>query len=833
MDFAAICSEFRSSFFCCASFVCRFLKKEKPRSSSGCEIAIAMIRKSRFGSFCCARTMHIRAQSYILQSRVPRLAKNWNCSAFLSPCIRTSRYHRCLCPTHPHRRLYPTRLHRRSYSNSHPPIVSPRWLYATDIPLSKPHWLEYKQEKTPQKYVAFSASDESRLEAAYQAYKLDTRLPHSIDVNEDHLFCVNIEKLVILPVYWDGPVFEVRRSIWFTRDGIPLPNTLSETIEKGYLAKKPYAFAIKQTTAAAVKDSVRKFNAPASQKSLQNPSLEDHKPTAITPETEPDLFLIENGKLVLFFDRENAAIIPESFATQFHLGIIRNIGPSRVLLLSVEYIRRGLGGSGDDLVLNIIPSNPVGNFFKDKGAGPELDGGAISGNVTTDLANENEDSDTLPRKAGVDQGPRKIDHLVLCVHGIGQMLGSRFDSVNFAHSINVLRTKMKSEFKASKSLRKIVYQQDFDSQEARENNRVQILPISWRHKINFHPQKSALRDDKGLSRLPSLSQLNLEGVMPIRNIMGEVVLDILLYYEPKYLDMLLDAVLDEINRVYRLFCERNPDFKGQVHILGHSLGSAIAFDILARQPISFGDSSTSRHELCFPVESFFCLGSPVGMFKLLQQRNVIARKAAPACFDPLSKSCTIASPRCRNLYNIFHPCDPIAYRIEPLVRPRVHAIKPDLIPSSSKSIFNDQILDIGEGISEKFNQASSWFSSTKKLLSPDPNHPQVMDNSKSVGNGLQDLWSSMSYSGETPLSEQTYEKEIMGQELQPLIDLNRTGRVDYSLKPGVFQLSLVSAFSAHVSYFEDDDTAAFLLKQIITGREENVRVKTVKVQKPK
>ena len=38
---------------------------------------------------------------------------------------------------------------------------------------------------------------------------------------------------------------------------------------------------------------------------------------------------------------------------------------------------------------------------------------------------------------------REIDHLVFCIHGIGQVLGTKYESVNFTHSINVLRNTMK------------------------------------------------------------------------------------------------------------------------------------------------------------------------------------------------------------------------------------------------------------------------------------------------------------------------------------------------------------------------------------------------------
>jgi hypothetical protein len=48
-----------------------------------------------------------------------------------------------------------------------------------------------------------------------------------------------------------------------------------------------------------------------------------------------------------------------------------------------------------------------------------------------------------------------------------------------------------------------------------------------------------------------------------------------LYMTQKYRDQMTVIITNEINRVYNLFIERNPDFvkdNGKVSILGHSLG---------------------------------------------------------------------------------------------------------------------------------------------------------------------------------------------------------------------------------------------------------------------
>ena len=47
--------------------------------------------------------------------------------------------------------------------------------------------------------------------------------------------------------------------------------------------------------------------------------------------------------------------------------------------------------------------------------------------------------------------------------------------------------------------------------------------------------------------------------------------------------VILRTVGDDINSIYRKFCQRNPEFSGSVSVAGHSLGSLILFDLLSNQ----------------------------------------------------------------------------------------------------------------------------------------------------------------------------------------------------------------------------------------------------------
>ena len=49
------------------------------------------------------------------------------------------------------------------------------------------------------------------------------------------------------------------------------------------------------------------------------------------------------------------------------------------------------------------------------------------------------------------------------------------------------------------------------------------------------------------------------------------------------LQTIVGEVASEMNRMLKLFKERNPNFGGSVSVMGHSLGSCILFDLLENQ----------------------------------------------------------------------------------------------------------------------------------------------------------------------------------------------------------------------------------------------------------
>jgi hypothetical protein len=95
----------------------------------------------------------------------------------------------------------------------------------------------------------FNAKDSAALEATYQAWikwkdASKLKLPKSVEpiktvpVNEDWLFEVDVDKRELYPVYWPGPIYDVRRGTWFCAlDGTkfsPCDDNLAKQLEDGY-----------------------------------------------------------------------------------------------------------------------------------------------------------------------------------------------------------------------------------------------------------------------------------------------------------------------------------------------------------------------------------------------------------------------------------------------------------------------------------------------------------------------------------------------------------------------------------------------------------------------
>ncbi|XP_078522507.1 triacylglycerol hydrolase DDHD2 [Lissotriton helveticus] len=488
--------------------------------------------------------------------------------------------------------------------------------------------------------------------------------------------------------------------------------------------------------------------------------------------------------------------------------------------------------------------------------------------------------------------PAQVDHLVFMVHGIGPACDLQFRSIiqcvkDFRFiSLNLVH----SHFKKAQDEMKI--------------GRVEFLPVDWHSAL--HADANGVDSDIQRITLPSITKL--------RQFTNETLLDLFFYNSPTYCQSILDTVVKEMNGLYKLFQQRNPEFKGKVSVSGHSLGSLILFDLLTNQKdlskhdddktkfldpdakdlddtltlqevlqhlelselrsvfekekidkkalalctesdlkaigiplgprkkllnytknrsiaqtcsqtsgtcaeqnaprdkaelslppknlvnykyfdVGIGQISVNYPQLIFEPDFFFALGSPIGMFLTVRGLKRI---------DP-----DYRLPTCRGFLNIYHPFDPVAYRIEPMVIPD-QEFEPMLIPHHKGR--KRMHLELKEGLSRMSTDIlgslkTAWESFTK--------HPVQVQALQSEGpeadTGLDNQANDVDLKVEDATSPEKEETPQINVGM-----LNAGQRFDYVLQETPIESfnEYLFALQSHLCYWESEDTALLILKEI-------------------
>lgn len=390
-----------------------------------------------------------------------------------------------------------------------------------------------------------------------------------------------------------------------------------------------------------------------------------------------------------------------------------------------------------------------------------------------------------------DTEPSSIDHLLLLCHGVGSACDMRFRAVE----------EVVDDFRAtSLQLLQSHYRNSYDNGIV---GRVEVLPISWHASLHAGP--------RGVDR--RLARVTLASIPRLRNFTNDTVLDVLFYTSPHYCQMILDTVCGELNRIYTLFMSRNPDFKGRVSLGGHSLGSVILYDLLCNQPIprnpvkprsektyisgTAANNPTMQYPtLCFEPLALYALGSPIAIFECIRGVDMLGSD--------------FYLPTCRNFFNIFHPYDPIAYRIEPLVNPQLQDVKPSLIPhhKGRKRMhleLKDTMARVGADLKQKLVESikSTWSSMWSSAAPPDHQLEKVVEEE------IEKEQLEEESSKDEPVQADVTPGEMLGR-------LNNGRRVDYVLQEAPFEMinEYIFAMSSHVCYWESEDVMLLILREI-------------------
>ncbi|POS87505.1 hypothetical protein EPUL_000680 [Erysiphe pulchra] len=282
--------------------------------------------------------------------------------------------------------------------------------------------------------------------------------------------------------------------------------------------------------------------------------------------------------------------------------------------------------------------------------------------------------------------------LVLIVHGIGQKLSERVESFNFTHAVNEFRRSMNIEMYNS-SVRRVLRKDGFG---------IMVLPVNWRTNLSFE-DGGLKKDDEHLKMDYSLRDVTQDSLPAVRQMITDVMLDIP-YYMSKHKPKMIQAVIQEANRVYRLWCKNNRDFEkeGRVHLIAHSLGSVMVLEILSKQPtlvpkLDLDSKKINSEYFDFKTTNCFFAGSPAGFFLILEQARLLPRRGlkkpdAENSNDKIvtDEAGTFGCMALDNIYNILHYNDPIAYRLNATVdRKYAESLKEAQLPTTSIGLFGN------------------------------------------------------------------------------------------------------------------------------------------------
>lgn len=435
----------------------------------------------------------------------------------------------------------------------------------------------------------------------------------------------------------------------------------------------------------------------------------------------------------------------------------------------------------------------------------------------------------------IDEGePVKIDHLLFLVHGIGPVCDLKFRTVE----------EVVDDFR-SISLQ-LVQSHFHTAMEQGKVNRIEVLPISWHATLHG--------EDTGIDR--KLKSITLNSIPKLRHFTNDTLLDILFYTSPVYCQTIMHTVGKELNRLYNLFRERNPTFEGSVSLGGHSLGSLILFDLLYHQkPVEeqlvcepappSRDSSAERAslddnkgtgaaatvppaerklnqrvsyvmgnagtgqpfitypQLNFQPKAFFALGSPIGMFVAVRGIETLGED--------------FRLPTCPGFFNIFHPFDPVAYRIETLVNPELTYLKPVLIPhhKGRKRMhleLKETMARVGADLKQRLMESvrNTWNTVYQLAMfhrSDDQALEQEVD--KVLEEQLQQQQQSETDSCHSGTDGEADPDVCVGQ-------LNGGRRIDYVLQEAPLESfnEYLFVLKTHVCYWESEDTMLMVLKEV-------------------
>lgn len=212
-------------------------------------------------------------------------------------------------------------------------------------------------------------------------------------------------------------------------------------------------------------------------------------------------------------------------------------------------------------------------------------------------------------------------------------------------------------------------------------------------------------------------------------------------------------------------------------------------------------------KLVFDVENLFCFGSPVGLFL-----NVRGQK--------LGRDFRL--PRCRRLFNIYHPYDPVAYRIEPIINPlRAHSKAAIIRTFEGKLRFQYQLRNSFRAMWASLRQ---WRHNFERQVLAGAHSVGLVESSAAIAplsNALAAIRQPNQSLRLDEVQEEVRRDEQEGDEITESIavygQLCQGLPIDYSLQENEIEIAneYLFALSAHVIYWGNRDASLFIAQKII------------------
>ena len=446
---------------------------------------------------------------------------------------------------------------------------------------------DLKPAPAPKKFVTFSDDDSRAIEAAYQKLTgasdeqgketqpndnsdIGVRLPDTgkkqsqgasetgrdegssgrikVPVQEDYLFDVDVERRELLPVYWLGPIYEVRRGSWFYQEGStlrPCDENLATQLEEGYLKIKPFRYP--KMPEKQLKPNEQKLGVGGNRSRASS--------TEVTPKASVENLRTANQQALDEAANGPSASIPHQPQTYRLFGTYMNsvvtYQDSTVAWISADSImsrvsstvyQKFAGGGylgGVKIVRGYTePGKPKDPLAADKSGQPPTTGGLRPPNLPPVLQQDERQQKLLKRRSAppptthpekaekVEQAEpetegalsslpteldpeleaeaaRKRDEKEIQNDYKGREgedqgreiehlilvthgIGEKIGRMNFVHNVNVFRKSLKSVYSSSADLQALNSEID----KLPKNCKIQVLPVCWRHLLDF-PRKGA------------------------------------------------------------------------------------------------------------------------------------------------------------------------------------------------------------------------------------------------------------------------------------------------------------------------------------------------------